>query len=304
MITKLKNTTVNPLDLDDIGTTISVGGEILVIDIPFEDYRTSLDIKNNIASGSLVFVDDLDIELSTQQSTEELNITANLDLSDYIKTSDMEAYVTQRISEIAGTNPMNILTDIVELPIYSLPSSKVYFAKQNSNNSKFYKSSTSTYHIDDGTTNLQTLADITGSGILGGILLPELETHNGAGRAVTVSITLDGQTTTEVFNYDDSHNDSYRLYLGSLTTRKNELYIFEDTPNRRCMTTNRRPQHSGYFNNVQCYIPHLSTLQTLLYLPRMKFNSDLKVTYQCSESLMYENSSYQNRATAFYYLLG
>jgi len=304
MTAKLKNISGATLSLDDIGDSLITGEIINVNDIGYDAYRSSIDIPNAINSGLLVFLDENDQEQSTQESQNQLDLTANINLNIYSKTEDMVAYVNQQLQNI-GVSAINIINKIQDMPCHSISASRLYYAKQSSSNSKFYLSSTSPFYINQQTLNTQTIINVQGSGLFSGIMLPELENSNSTNRSVKIEIIIDGVNHQEIFTYDDVHSSSYRLYLGAILTRRNQGVLFEDIPNRRAVTSNLRPQTTGYYGTTQfCYIPHLSQLQNLAYLPRMKFSTSLIVRYTLSHINMYENLSFQNRAVAFYNLIG
>jgi len=191
-----------------------------------------------------------------------------------------------------------------------------YFLK-SSNDIDFYRDDYGFFEFSNHTTE-QTICDITGSGYFTGLLLPEMSS-SGGGKSFAVSITVDGETHTETFT-QTINTASWRGYIGSTTDFyiNGTLYAHsallsggQDGHISISMVSNKRINRSitksTTYNGTTDLPEKTSIIQPCQYLangalPRIKFNTDFKLTINCDSTATFSTGTYTNRAVAYYFL--
>lgn len=267
----------------------------------------ALQVQDNVTDINGLATDVL--SLNTEVTNLDVQVRNHTHDGVYLTNADVNTLIQQAIDnlEITGGN-MSEVSDIVRLPAFLVRYDRLRTASSDHSGSKhFFDRLDVPYYINQYTTNRQVVANVTGSGFFTGFMLPCLEDSNGNNRQVTVYLTVDGTEVSETFTYSNSSYDKFRLFIGAATN----LNISNSKDNDDYATSSRRPQKIGVpikgsgdgdDKTDKVNIPHTTMFLNYVDMPRINFNTSLKVEYQLNQNDVLENSSYRNRAVAMYML--
>ena len=291
---RLKNISAGTLSVLDVGIEIPLNGVIEIKEISIDDYRSSLDIPNLITSGDLVVIDNNNNQLNTLNSQNFISDNQGIDLSLFYKISEIDSLLNNiRVSVL------NKVNNIYELPLHSLISSRLTFATNNPDSISFYSGLGRSHYVNQQVTTVQDVISVTGKGVFSGMILPRLRINTATNRTVTVTLIIDGVTSTETINYHNTNSASYRLFYGGLRfSRQPSFYSRE---NQRNATTDKRPSHIGSMTSASvAYVLHENQLKSFPFYPRIHFENSLEIKIQTNVSNVYSTVSYRNRIIPFY----